>query len=182
MSESCGSATAGGSLPQCHSGTSVVRIRDPSVESTAVLRCVQNRCPPPVAALILPRARCVYRLPTWTHPHAQPEFSRDFKSQTCRHSRPENIFFCKMKLRFAANLSLLFGEASTSNLLPRYAAAKRFGFDAVECTLPYASGSPSDFARTLEETQLKQGFSLSCRSLLSCKLVHAVLSTPNKQY
>ena len=40
-----------------------------------------------------------------------------------------------MPLKFAANLSLLFTEASS--LESRYALAKEAGFKAVECQFPY---------------------------------------------
>ncbi|PSN55402.1 putative hydroxypyruvate isomerase [Blattella germanica] len=40
-----------------------------------------------------------------------------------------------MPLKFCANLTFMFQE--TSNLLERYALAKRAGFSAVECAFPY---------------------------------------------
>ncbi len=40
-----------------------------------------------------------------------------------------------LRLKFAANLSMMFSEAG--GLLERYAAAKTAGFQAVECAFPY---------------------------------------------
>ncbi len=41
-----------------------------------------------------------------------------------------------MKLKFCANISLMYTKEATS-LLDRYALAKSFGFKAVECAFPY---------------------------------------------
>ena len=52
------------------------------------------------------------------------------------HYRGVQIVPAKMsRLRFCANLTMMFGESS--NLIDRYQLAKAAGFKAVECAFPY---------------------------------------------
>ena len=53
--------------------------------------------------------------------------------------------------RFSANLSILFTELP---FMERFAAAKRAGFDAVECWFPYEHG-PDAVARLLDDLDLR---------------------------
>ena len=53
-----------------------------------------------------------------------------------------------MPLKFAANISMLFREVD--EMSARYEAARKAGFEAVECIYPYLEGTPEKLGQARE--------------------------------